>query len=228
MEGKLDLRLAGQMLSLLPQRAVFWAERKTLLIADPHLGKDDTFRRAGIPVPVAVAEHDLRRLSALIQALCPSRLVILGDFLHARPEPGDAMHRLLDTWRDRHRSLDVLLVRGNHDHHAGDPVASLGFKVMNEPHDDGPFVYRHHPLKPDAMTDADRPVLAGHLHPGVTVRLDRHQARRVPCFHATAQQFVLPAFGRFTGTARVHPGSPGELYAVAPSRVIRLPKPVLA
>ena len=45
-EGALDLKLAGETLTLLPQRAIYWSARKTLILADPHIGKDDTFHTA--------------------------------------------------------------------------------------------------------------------------------------------------------------------------------------
>ncbi|MEM9019270.1 MAG: ligase-associated DNA damage response endonuclease PdeM [Planctomycetota bacterium] len=231
-QGVIQLQLAGEALSLLPQRAIHWPDRRTLILADPHIGKDDTFRRAGIPVPCAVAEADFARLNALVTDHRPERLVILGDLLHARLADRDHCLALLRGWRDTYTG-EVLLVRGNHDLHAGNPPADLGFRVVDEPYRDGPFEYRHFPLpnQSPAQDEKARPpvhVFAGHLHPGVTVRLDRLQARRVPCFHVTRNQTVLPAFGAFTGTARIDPNSVGDLYAVGSDRVIKLPRPVLA
>jgi len=229
LDGALDLQLAGETLTLLPQRAIYWSAHKTLILADPHIGKDDTFRRAGIPVPCAVAQADFIRLATLIQQHRPDRLVILGDLLHARPDADDHGLGLLRQWRLSCQTIEVLLVRGNHDQHAGNPPAELRFTIVDEPYRDGPFEYRHFPVNaPRPAADQHVHILAGHLHPGVTVRLDRLQARRVPCFHVTATQTVLPAFGSFTGTARIHPNAPGELYAVGGDRVIRLPRPVLA
>ena len=123
-------------------------------------------------------------------------------------------------------ALEVLIVRGNHDAHAGPPPADLGLVSVDEPYADGPFIYRHFPCEP-GQTPAEGYVLAGHLHPGVTVTLDRHSAKRVPCFHITARQAVLPAFGAFTGTGRITRSNQDAVYAVGRDRVIELPQPAM-
>lgn len=221
--GAITLELADERVLLCPQRALWWAARRTLVIADPHLGKDDTFRRSGVPVPASVARADLARLSSLIETLAARRLVVLGDFYHARPAAEDHGERALSAWRAAHPSLDVLIIRGNHDVHAGPPAAGLGMQTVDEGEPDPPFVFRHHP-----GTDARGLVLAGHLHPGVTVLLGRREGRRVPCFHVEPGCVVLPAFGRFTGTSRADVSPAGSVYAVSDDAVTPLPRAVLA
>ena len=49
--GDLLIDVAGVHLELLADRAVWLAATRTLLIADLHLGKAQSFRRAGVPVP---------------------------------------------------------------------------------------------------------------------------------------------------------------------------------
>ena len=60
--GSVSVEFGGEALLLLPDRAVYWASRKTLIVADVHLGKGNTFRKAGLPVPAGSSEKDLRRL----------------------------------------------------------------------------------------------------------------------------------------------------------------------
>lgn len=227
-EGTLDIQLAGEAVVLDPRRALVWPGRRTVVIADPHIGKGDTFRRAGIPVPAGVAEADFDRLSRLLTDYDAARLVVLGDFFHARQTEADASIKLLADWRGRFGGLEVVIVRGNHDRHAGEPPGALGLTSVDEPHADGPFAYRHFPLDappPVAAEPAGRAgyTLAGHLHPGVTVSLGGQSAKRVPCFHLTPHQAVLPAFGRFTGTRRVGRVAGGRVFAVGRDRVIALP-----
>ncbi|MFN3168039.1 MAG: ligase-associated DNA damage response endonuclease PdeM [Phycisphaeraceae bacterium] len=220
--GTLEIKLADETVRLDPRRALVWPASKTVVIADPHIGKDDTFRRAGIPVPANVAAADFDRLSQLVTDHDAERLVVLGDFLHARLDADDHCVGLLRAWRSRFGALQVVIVRGNHDAHAGPPPDDLGLASVDEPMSDGPFVYRHFPLPTDAGRDTGF-VLAGHLHPGVTVALGGRGARRVACFHATRTQMILPAFGAFTGTARVARDAGGSVYAVGRDRVIELP-----
>ncbi|HET7427286.1 MAG TPA: DEAD/DEAH box helicase, partial [Gemmatimonadales bacterium] len=55
------LRLAGEDLVLLPERALFWPRTATLVVADLHWGKAATFRAAGIPIPTGTTGEDLAR-----------------------------------------------------------------------------------------------------------------------------------------------------------------------
>lgn len=228
-----DLTLLDQHLRLDPRRAIAWPAQQTLLIADPHFGKADHFRRAGIPVPDSVAKADFDRLAELLQDHAAERLVVLGDFFHARQCPDDASLRQLADWRDKFTQLDVLIVKGNHDQHAGAPPANLRFTSVNPPYQQGPFVYRHLPIDPhrfDTSNPADPTVahiFAGHLHPGVTVELGPRSAKRVACFFQQPHQTILPAFGRFTGTAKISPQPRDRVFAVTPSRVLAIPHPAM-
>lgn len=221
--GAITIELAGERVLLCPRRAMWWAARRTLVIADPHLGKGDTFRRSGVPVPASLARADFARLSSLIDTLGADRLVVLGDFYHARPMTADHGEAVLRGWRAAHASLEVVIIRGNHDAHAGPPAAELAIRTVDEGALDLPFVYRHHPGKDERGT-----VLAGHLHPGVTVLLGRREGRRVPCFHVEPGCVVLPAFGRFTGTSRASVSPAGAVYAVSDDAITPLPPAVLA
>ncbi|MDE3177705.1 MAG: DEAD/DEAH box helicase, partial [Pseudomonadota bacterium] len=71
-------------LTLLPQRAVWRAETRTLFVADVHIGKAAAFRAAGLAAPAGTTRENLARLDALIDALAPRALVALGDLFHAR------------------------------------------------------------------------------------------------------------------------------------------------
>src|SRR5690606_41933465 len=82
--GAVGIDCAGERLHLLPERAVWWPAAGVLLVADVHLGKAATFRRLGQPVPAGTTAANLRRIEALSVRLAASRLVVLGDFLHAR------------------------------------------------------------------------------------------------------------------------------------------------
>ena len=48
-----EIRVGGEALELLAEKAALLPERGTLLVADAHIGKAVSFRRAGVPVPMA-------------------------------------------------------------------------------------------------------------------------------------------------------------------------------
>src|ERR1700712_3226350 len=96
---------AGEKLALLPERALWWEREQTLFIADPHFGKASAFRFAGIPVPETAHDADLVRLEAALRKTAARRLIILGDFLHARTGRSEATLSALHLWRSQHAHL---------------------------------------------------------------------------------------------------------------------------
>ncbi len=157
----LAVDLAGTTVWLLPERALWWPEGAMLCLADLHLGKAATFRARGLPVPAGTTQGNLARLAQLLARHSGvQRLVVLGDFLHAAEAHAPALLRALAAWREDHAALELVLVRGNHDRHAGDPPAWLGARIVEEPWSLGPFACCHHP-----QHRAGQWVLAGHLHP---------------------------------------------------------------
>jgi DNA ligase-associated metallophosphoesterase len=206
--GALAVERGGETLWLLPQRAAWWPARRWLLLADVHLGKAHSFRRLGVPVPEGTTGGTLARLDALLQAWRPERLVVLGDFLHSAHAQAATVLDAVHAWREAHAALSITLVRGNHDDRAGDPPASLRIDLVDEPWVQGGLALCHHP-----EPAAPHYVLAGHLHPCVTVGGRARDHLRRPCFHLGPQVGVLPAFGEFTGMHPVRP-APGDLLGV--------------
>ena len=184
----------GARLQLWPQKAAFDPALGLLLVADAHLGKAQSFRRLGVPVPAGTTADGLARLDLLLAATGAARLVFLGDLLHSARALGPGTLATLRAWRERHARLDITLVRGNHDERAGDPPAVLGVQCVDGPLRLGPWALQHHP-EPVAGAYA----LAGHVHPGAVLSGRAHQRLRLPCFHFGERVGVLPAFGAFTG-----------------------------
>ena len=209
--------VAGERLRLLAERAVWWERAGTLVVADLHWGKAAAFRASGIPIPAGTTEADLTRLSSAVARTAARRLVILGDLFHARAGKVPRTMGAIAAWRAAHPGLEVLLVRGNHDLHAGDPPAELAFEVVNGPHPLAPFVLRHEPgASPDGY------VLAGHLHPGVRLHGPGRQSVRLPCFAFGRTVALLPAFSEFTGTAEREPRDGDRVYIIAGDEVVRV------
>lgn len=212
------VRIAGEDLSLLPERAVWWQTRRTLLVADPHFGKAATFRALGVPVPRGTTTGTLGRLDAVIARVSPGRVVFLGDFLHAAEGRDPETLRVLNEWRRRHAPLEMTLVRGNHDARAGDPPSELEIHCVTGPLADGPFVLEHRPRR-----SADGYVLCGHIHPAVTLTGTARQHSRLPCFWFSKDVGVLPAFGEFTGVAEADVQAGDQVFVVADDAVLAVP-----
>lgn len=185
-------------LTLLPQRAVWQAQTRTIWIADLHLGKAASFRVLGQPVPRGTTQENLCRLGALLQSHGARRLVVLGDFLHARSGRSDGLFEQLRVWRAAHATLDCIVVRGNHDAHAGDAPAGCGFTSVDEPFALLGVEGWHHSV--GAQGEADGPtILSGHIHPVARLSGPGRDSLRLPCFCLRGREIVLPSFGEFTG-----------------------------
>jgi DNA ligase-associated metallophosphoesterase len=141
-------------------------------------------------------------------------VVFLGDLLHSAQARAPATLQALARWREQHATLELLLVRGNHDDRAGDPPPSLGVQAVDEPLQLGGLALCHRPTSRDGAY-----VLAGHLHPCVVLAGRAHQRLRLPCFHFGPRVGVLPAFGEFTGMHALRPGPDERVFVVTDEAV---------
>ncbi len=213
----MQIEVAGTELELLPERAVYWPQRATLFLADTHWGKAATLRANSIPIPMGATADDLDRLTRAVERTQCRRIVILGDALHARAGRSERTFQALAEWRESHRSLDLMLVRGNHDKGAGDPPPELRIQCVNAPVVEGPFAFLHHP-QPTTLGY----VLAGHTHPAVKLRGQGRQRATLPCFWLTKDVATLPAFGSFCGKAVITPGASDRIYVIAEEEVLQV------
>jgi uncharacterized protein len=216
------LTIAGEEVYLLSERALFWPGASTLIVADLHWGKASTFRAAGIPIPIGTTSDDLARLDSALQRTQARRMVVLGDLFHAKAGRV-ASHTLaeLRRWRSLAGPFEILLVRGNHDRHSGDPPGDLRINCVNAPAFVPPFVFRHEPV-----TSTDGYGLAGHVHPGLTLVGRGLQRETLPCFIIGKQSALLPAFGSFTGFGVVEPGPEERAFVLAEDEVLEVSVPV--
>jgi uncharacterized protein len=213
-----ELTVGGQRLALLAERAAFLTAQGLLLVADAHIGKAASFRKLGVPVPEATTQGTLDRLSAALSKTGAAGIVFLGDLLHSARAHNSTTLAAVQAWRDAHRDVELTLVRGNHDSHAGDPPAAWGVRCL-----DGPLLLSGLALDHEPRAHAGHYTLAGHVHPACVVSGRGPGALRLPCFHFGPEVGVLPAFGEFTGAA-VLPRGPGtRVFAIADDAVRELP-----
>lgn len=216
MSGIIQFELQGEQLWLLPQRVLYWPRRETLLLADPHFGKAATFRAAGIPIPGGTTADNLAQLTNAIKLTGATRLVCLGDLLHAKAGRAPQTLAAVAAWREQQADLEIVLVRGNHDMRAGDPPDEWSVTCLDEPVLEPPFAWRHTP-----EPTAGHYTIAGHLHPAV--RIGRGKlAETLPCFYWGKQLGLLPAFGAFTGMVAVRPERGDRIYVIAGDQVIHV------
>ena len=193
---------AGEELVLLPDRAVYWPSRATLLVADPHFGKAAAFRVRGLFVPPGTTAAALSRLSKLLVATSAEQIVFLGISCMRREGRSTQMF-------GRGGRLAEVTCGDRDDAGAGQPRQARGRSA------DGAGVRCRgcaasgRTVRAGASSGSGRGhyVLAGHIHPCVTVRGARtgKSASGWRASGSGAQAGVLPAFGEFTGCAEIAP-----------------------
>ncbi len=209
------VRWAEHEFTLRAERALHLPANRALFVADVHLGKDAAFRAGGIPVPASAAAT-LQRLAAALRSTRSDTLYILGDLWHAREgRTPETLDRLAE-WRRAHTQLDVTLIRGNHDEHAGDPPAELSIECRAAAGVAGLRLLHHPP--PDASASA-APTLCGHLHPAFVLRERSGATIRLPCFWLRPHCCVLPAFGDFTGCRAIRAEADDRVFVASPEGV---------
>jgi hypothetical protein len=182
------LRLNGAELVPDVSGALVWPAWGVLVVADLHLEKGSSYRRAALPPYDSRATLDA--LEAVLARTAPQRVICLGDSFH----DARAAARLDADERTRLERLagrvDWTWIAGNHD---PAPPADWGGRVAPEL-TLGPLTFRH-------AAAADRPVqgeVSGHYHPKARVRV-RGRRLSARCFAADGRRLILPAFGAYTG-----------------------------
>lgn len=201
---------------LLPGRAAYLPARRTLLVADLHLGKAATFRRAGLPVPEGSSAADLAGLKAIVASVRPARIIVLGDLFHAASGCTPAV---FEEWRRVRDGLaaEILLVPGNHDRRLRLPV-DLGLSITGGPLLEDGLSFHHEP--PDASPESV--AFCGHLHPRLAIRAPSGDRCTERCFVAREGLLVLPAFASFAGASVVRSEPGVRLWAAGPDAVIEV------
>ncbi len=205
----------GEFLTLLPQKAIFWASRNILIISDLHLGKATHFRLSGIPVPAEVGDNNFIDLELLIAATQPREVILLGDLFHSKINSEWEAFR---QWRCRHDEIIFHLVIGNHDILKKETYQECQLTIHPTIYSLPPFVFSHEPLKNEALGYN----LAGHIHPGVRVSGKGRLSLKLKCFFFSPSGALLPAFGHFTGSCCLQPTADDEVFLVLEKSVVKM------
>ena len=201
------------------QRSIYWEEQKTMIVSDTHFGKTGHFRKSGIAVPQQVYKEDLQRFFSLATDLKPERILVVGDFFHSTD---NEEHNLFLRWKNDFNSLQITLIKGNHDILGNTWYENAGIQLIEDFYEIGQFRFQHDPAENDFLVKENTFVFSGHVHPGIQMRGIGKQSLRFPCFYFTQNQCILPAFSKFNGLAIVKPKKQDQVYAIANDNIIKL------
>ncbi|MEM6429672.1 MAG: ligase-associated DNA damage response endonuclease PdeM [Deinococcota bacterium] len=198
---------------VLINHALFWPSENVLLISDLHLGRAETFQRAGLPLPSGHEEADLARLASLQAFTGATKVYILGDVIHARSGMTEVRVEAFAEWLEQ-LPASVQLIAGNHDRsseqiftawglEASASILLAGIHLVHEPQTEGMHI-------------------CGHIHPVAQVG-SRRDYVRLPCFVVAPKRIILPAFTQFSGGHLTTRAAKCQRFVVADNQVIALP-----
>ena len=192
--------------------AVFWEEKKMLLISDVHLGKVTHFRKHGIGIPKEAIFENFNRLKKILELFDSETIVFLGDLFHSKI---NTEWEFFVDWIKEH-SQKIILVEGNHDIISKSNYEDVNIEIYNELIIGG-FLLTHHPTEKEGLFN-----FCGHLHPAIQLRGLGRQFLSLPCFFRKPNQLILPAFGEFTGNSYMTPTENDKAYAITREGVIEI------
>jgi len=151
----------GEEWTLLPEKAIYWAKEKILIVSDLHLGKISHFRKAGLAVPFTAKDKNLEQLSYLFLNHEIEKVLFLGDLFHSENNAATELYKELFS---SFSQLTFILIKGNHDMFDMTVYEQLNLEVY-ESLEIGPFFFTHIPENSDTHYN-----IAGHIHPAVRLK----------------------------------------------------------
>lgn len=195
-----------------PSSAAFWVEKKTLLLADVHLGKVAHFRKNGIAVPRKAEGAYYEKITLLLNEFEVERILFLGDLFHSFQN--NEWH-LFSAWVKQQKAA-MILVEGNHDVIPASQFEQIGLQVVDHFLEEA-FYFSHFPTEKTTQF-----VFCGHVHPGVKLKGNGLQQMKMPCFFQSPKQMILPAFGAFTGLHLLSPKAGDHVYVTTGKEVVEI------
>ena len=212
----MKLTIRNQTCHLLAEKAVYWEEKKTVILADIHIGKGTVFRKAGIPIPQGIMDDDLLNITRLLTHLNAEKCIIVGDLIHAQSGISPEVKKKFSDWL-QNTKCEIHLVLGNHDHAL---INNLPAEWPLHIHNEGlliePFYFSHFPIYKEEWF-----VWSGHLHPKVEIS-NNYDRLVLRCFQIFKDLAIIPAFGFFVGGTLVKKSKDCKIYIIADDAVIEI------
>ncbi|MCB0706126.1 MAG: hypothetical protein KDC34_12480 [Saprospiraceae bacterium] len=206
-EQAIAYRLRGATLLLHPHHAIFWKERKTLIIANLRQ------REAGENAE-SVARY-MEMLTGLFLEFDPEHVLFLGDLFYSHD---------LAAWEDlgmllaRFDWLKIDLVVDQSDLPNRAIYDDFEISLHEAPYQLAPFLFSGYPMSiiPDPFYN-----LACTPSPSVVLKT-AYQGIPVPCFIFGADAGILPAFGEKIEDSYLTPKAGDKVFAIQGAQIVAI------
>ncbi len=156
---------------------LYLAREKILVLADLHIGIEDSLVKQGVLIPKFHFKDLVKRVESILDTLKKQKkevkiIVLNGDLKHEFGRISD------EEWRNTLKMIDflgrkcekIVLVRGNHDTILG-PIADKRKVLFVDTFIDGDKIICHGDKIPE-MVSGVKTVIIGHEHPAVSIYED--------------------------------------------------------
>lgn len=187
----LMINFAGNIFKFLPEGALFWINKKTLIIADLHLEKGSSYFKEGQFISPKDTSENLRKLENCVDKIKPKIIIFLGDTFHDKYSLKRISNKNLEKFKNLFSHFKCYLISGNHDEDIID--SDLDF-LVDLKIDGIKFVHK--------KSNLDKFEISGHFHPIAVVKYKGIKIKN-KCFVCTKKKIILPSFGTYTGGLNV-------------------------
>jgi hypothetical protein len=217
----LRLTLADQTFELLPQRALFWFEQRTLIVSDPLMSRATAFPSSDVPYSATAKASSLNRLSTLLNFFEPDLLLILGDLVEPTDSEDMELNESLIYWRRQFHEVNFFRLH-NGQPSSPDFLEEFAMKESRENQMLSPFEFQLERKATRGFSIAGRP------HSAIKF-LDRREGTGVKasCFHLQSACLTLPGFCSSCHGATITPREGDRVFIIGPNEVVEI-APALA
>ncbi|MEM1158319.1 MAG: ligase-associated DNA damage response endonuclease PdeM [Verrucomicrobiota bacterium] len=187
-----EFQFADQQFLALPSGGLWLTGSKTLIVADLHLGKGQSFATQGNLLPPYDDRATLQQLTADIANWQPQRVWLLGDSFHCSDSPEWVDGEVWEQLQPLASGREWVWVTGNHDADSFNMSKKEIPGMVCPKLEQSGILYTHEPVRNSGFN------IFGHFHPKARIQL---RGRRLSgkCFLVTKQQVLCPAYGAYTG-----------------------------
>lgn len=171
------LKLADNVFAV--DLCAYLPDAKALIVADLHLGYEESLGKKGVLVPRTQFKSVIKRLEWILKKVEVKRVILNGDVKHefgviSKQEWREVL-RLLDFFKEK--NIEVIVVKGNHDTVLGPIAQKREVKEVKEfRHGDVLIIHGdYEPSRPAKI------IVIGHEHPAISLK-EEAKYEKFKCF----------------------------------------------
>ena len=181
---------------------LYLKEQKILIIADLHIGYEESLNKQGILLPRFQFTDLVKRLDRILKKVKPKLIIVNGDLKHEFGQISET------EWRQALKILDfltrksqVILLKGNHDKILGPIAEKRKLEIKEHYFVDDIYICHGNIIPEDSDFKKAKTIIMGHEHPAIGIR-EYPRVERFKCFllgkYKTKKLIVQPSMNLVT------------------------------